>query len=90
MEIKNRFIESLFFGNIDPKAREVKEGGRTDKLRKLLPIITPNLKPHCKTTGKSFFPKSLTRRASWIRSRNWTALTNGGTSFLKRIIRQKT
>ena len=41
MEIKNRFIESLFFGNIVPKARAVKEGGRADKLRKFITDHNP-------------------------------------------------
>ncbi|MBQ6051809.1 MAG: hypothetical protein IJL30_00805 [Clostridia bacterium] len=33
MAINTSFIESLFFGNIDPQARAVKPGSRADKLR---------------------------------------------------------
>ena len=33
MAIITSFIESLFFGNIDPQARAVKPGSRADKLR---------------------------------------------------------
>lgn len=43
MAILTSFVESLFFGNIDPQARAVKPGSRADKLRTYITDHLPEI-----------------------------------------------
>ena len=54
-----KFIENLFFGNIDPQARAVNPGSRTDKLRTYITDYLPKIENALPEEQRELFEKIL-------------------------------
>ena len=59
MENKIIFLQSLFFGNIDPQARAVKTGSRADKLRSFITDHLPEIENALTDEQRSVLEKIL-------------------------------
>ena len=54
-----KFLENLFFGNIDPQARAVKPGSRADKLRTFITDHLPEIENSLPTAQRELYDKIL-------------------------------